>query len=300
MQIAVSGASGLVGSALCRRLERNGHQVYRLVRESSNSKSPHGRDLTWEPPSGLADPGRLNQIDALVHLAGRSIATGRWTPQEKQLIRDSRVQATEQLVRQILLLDAPPKTIISASAVGIYGDTGDDLVDESSPLGSDFLADIARDWEAACAPLSAAGLRVAHPRFGIILSKDGGALAKMLPLFTWFLGGQLGSGQQYWSWIALEDCIRGLLWLLECQESQGGYNFVSPTPVTNKEFTRILSQTMHRPALLPAPAFGLRLALGQMADALLLSSCRVAPRRLIEEGFQFEYSQLDQFLRTQC
>jgi uncharacterized protein (TIGR01777 family) len=262
-----------------------------------SQKLAFGDPIDWDPRAGLSTPSALNGVDAIVHLAGRSIASGRWTPQEKSRIRESRVAATATLVDQILRLDSPPRTFISASAIGIYGDCGERYVDEQSPPACDFLADIAKDWEAACDPLREVGIRVVHPRFGIVLDEQGGALAKMLPIFRMGFGGKLGQGGQYWSWIALRDCVAALRFALQNESVQGVYNFVAPTPVTNRHFTTALGKALGRPVILPVPSFALRLALGEMADALLLSSCRVLPKRLTEAGFAFQYSILEQFFQ---
>lgn len=297
LRVAVSGSTGLIGAALCQRLKTAGHSVLPIERVSGKDQSSRaGGKILWEPDRGLLEPEQLNNVDCVFHLAGRSIASARWTASEKQLIRDSRVLATRRMVEQIGKLLAPPKLFISASATGIYGDHGDQPVDESTRPAHDFLADVASDWEDACLPLVPLGVRVVHPRFGIVLSRSGGALAKMLPLFRWMLGGRLGSGKQYWSWIALPDVVSALEWMLRDDAASGAYNVVAPQSISNLEFTRTLAAQLGVPALLPAPAWGLRLALGEMADSLLLSSCRVVPARLLESGFEFQYAQLQSFL----
>ena len=288
-RVAVTGASGLVGSRVVTALRDRGYEVVRLVRSGNVLKAD---ELLWNPASGLARPEQLNGFAAVIHLAGRSIAEARWTEAEKNRIYDSRVTATKRLVKQMLELEQRPPVFVSASAVGLYGDCGDTVVDETQPAGSSFLADVARNWELASAPLVEAGVRVAHARLAMVLERSGGALAKVLPLFRWGLGGRLGSGQQYWSWIAMEDVVSGLCWLLERSEAVGAYNFVAPEPVTNAEFTRVLANAVGRPAVLPAPRIALRTALGEMADALLLTSCRAVPKRLEAEGFAFRYRQL--------
>lgn len=321
LRVAVSGSSGLIGGALCRHLASQGYEVVRLVRPGSQPAAEHPTEeaapgpatnasavqvakphtpstLEWDPNQGLTEPDHWNQIDCVVHLAGHSIAAGRWTAAEKQRIRDSRVAATRRLVAQLLTVHHPPRVMISASAVGIYGDRGRDLVDERDPPASEFLANVASDWEEACQPLAQAGIRVAHPRFGIVLSPEGGALGKVLPLFRWYAAGRLGSGDQYWSWIALPDCIRGLQWLIETPDASGPYNLVAPQPVTNAHFTRAVAEAVGVKAPLPVPAWALRLGLGEMADALLLCSCRVMPRRLTQAGFTFDYPRLEEFLQS--
>ncbi len=240
----------------------------------------------------------MESVDAIVHLAGRSIASSRWTDAEKKRIRDSRVAATRRLVQQLVELNRPPAVFMGASAIGIYGDTGDKIVEEDHPSNDDFLASVARDWEEAVDPLRSQA-RVAHARLGIVLSSRGGALAKVLPLFRWMFGGRLGAGTQYWSWIALEDCVRAIVWMLENETASGPYNVVAPQPVTNAEFTRQLAKAVHRPVGLPVPKFALRIAMGEMADALLLCSCRVRPSRLLASGFQFNHSTLQHWLEAE-
>lgn len=291
-KIIVSGSSGLVGSRLVAALRSRDYEVKRLVRKSEALQPD---ELQWNPEVGLAEPQALNGIDAVVHLAGRNIASARWTQAEKKRIYDSRVVATTQLVKQMLTVEQPPSIFIGASAVGIYGDCGDQIVDENHPIGSDFLAGLARNWEASSLPLTEAGVRVAHARLGIVLDRNEGALAKMLPLFRWGLGGRLGNGRQYWSWIAIEDVIEGLCWLLENPNARGPYNFVSPEPVTNKEFTATLANAIGRPALIPVPKFALHLALGEMAE-LLLTSCRAVPKELEAAAFQFRSPSLSNYL----
>lgn len=305
MQIAISGSTGLIGSALCDRLQAQDHRLLRLVRPQSDTvtREAYGNNndvsVEWDPQHGLADPMQLNGIDAVFHLAGRSIAARRWTAKEKQRIRDSRVPATRKLSEQLAQLPNPPKKFISVSAIGFYGDCGDRVVDETTASGDDFLAEVARQWEAAAEPMEESGVSVIHPRLGLVLAASGGALEKMLPIFRWYLGGRLGSGQQYWSWIALEDCISALIWLLDQPQPNAIYNFVTPHPVTNAEFTRTLAAQLGRPVSLPVPAFALRLAMGEMADSLLLSSCRVAPKFLVEDGFEFTLARLDDALSAE-
>ncbi len=300
LRIAVSGSSGLIGRALCERLVASGHAVSSVQRVSqSDSAATSGGAISWDPARGLLDPQQLSGTDCMIHLAGRSIASARWTPSEKERIRDSRVRATRLLVDQICQLDLPPKTFISASATGIYGEHGAEEVDEATPRGHDFLADVASDWEDACLPLVQRGVRVIHPRFGMVLSRDGGGLAKMLPLFRWMLGGRVGSGKQYWSWVALPDVVSAIAWMMVETSAEGAYNVVAPQPMTNAEFTKTLAQQLGVPAILPAPIWGLRLTLGEMADALLLTSCLVVPRRLLDAGFKFRYPQLGPFLATE-
>lgn len=296
-QVAVSGSRGFVGSRLVAELKRRGYEVIRLLHTSKRDLQPD--ELIWNSESGLAKPQTLNGVGAVIHLAGRNIASARWSEAEKNRLYDSRVAATKQLVRQLLALEDRPSVFIGASAVGIYGDCGDSEVDESHSPGNDFLSEVARDWEAATLPLSSVGVRVAHARLGVVLDPDEGALAKMLPLFRWGLGGRLGSGKQYWSWVAIDDVIQGLCWLLENAQATGPYNLVAPQPVTNSEFTTKLANAMGRPAVFPAPKFALRLALGEMADAILLTSCRAVPKKLLSGGFQFQNPDLTLWLQKQ-
>lgn len=248
---------------------------------------------------GVADPQQLEGLDAIIHLAGRSINAKRWSRAEKARLRDSRVLATEKLVQQIANLKVKPKVFLSASAIGVYGSSGDRIVDENSPAGDDFLAKLAIDWERASQPLTDLGVRVVHARFGVILSRSGGALAKMLPLFRWGIAGVLGPGTQYMSWVSLHDCCRALIHILENTSLCGPVNIVSPNAITNRQFTKTLGGVLHRPTFLPVPGFALRTVLGEMADGLLLSSCRVQPVQLIQSGFQFDDETLEQALRRE-
>lgn len=302
MRIAVSGASGLVGAELVRVLSSDEHSISRFIRpnsKSSQSDSLYADNLKWVPETGLLQPELLNNIDAIVHLAGRSIGDGRWTDAERKRLRDSRVAATQRLVDQIVELENPPKTFVSASAIGIYGDQGGDPVDETSAAADSFLADVARDWEAASWPLTERGIRVVHARLGIVLSRHGGALGKVLPLFRFALAGPLGNGRQFWSWVSLTDCVRALQQFATDPSLSGPFNVVAPQAVTNREFTSAVAAAVHRPAIVPAPAWLLRLALGEMADALLLTSCRVIPKRLQQAGFEFQHKTLADFLKEE-
>ncbi|RMF39358.1 MAG: TIGR01777 family protein [Planctomycetota bacterium] len=291
-RIAITGASGLVGRALDRFLQGSGHLVIPLVRHD-----PVAGEIRWDP-TGPFDTGPLERVDVLVHLAGESIAGRRWNATKKQRIRQSRVEATRNLCHHLARMDRPPSTLLCASAIGYYGDRGDEMLDEQSPPGRGFLAQVGIDWEAAAAPAVEAGIRVVHLRLGMVLSPDGGALAMMLPIFRLGLGGRLGSGRQFWSWIAIDDVVSAIGFAMERPDLDGPVNVVAPQPVRNIEFTRTLAGVLHRPALLPAPSFLLRLGLGEMADELLLASARVRPRRLEEAGFQFCLPQLDVALRT--
>jgi uncharacterized protein len=242
----------------------------------------------------------LEGLDIIFHLAGRPIDSSRWTETEKRKLEDSRILSTQRLVSQISGLSRKPRVFVSASAVGYYGDCGDRWITESHPPATDdFLGSLAMRWEEASKPLDELGVRLVHARLGIVLSSQGGALAKVLPLFRMGAGGKLGSGQQYWSWIGLQDCCRGLMFLADHPEARGAFNLVSPHPVTNAEFTSHLGKALHRPTFLPAPKFALRAALGEMADALLLASCRVRPERLEQLGFAFNQPELPAFLAAE-
>jgi uncharacterized protein len=295
MNILLTGSSGLVGRALADRLGRESHRVIRLVRQSQAASKDR---RCWEPAAGRLEPSAVQDVDVVIHLAGENIAAGRWTSAQKARIRDSRVVATRLLCETMARSDTRPKLLISASAIGWYGDRGEEDLDEQSAPGAGFLADVCRHWEAATQPAVDAGVRTVNLRIGMVLSAAGGALAKMLPLFRLGLGGCLGSGRQYMSWITLEDLSRAAMFLLERPEIAGPVNATSPNPVTNREFTKALGQVLRRPTLLPAPAFALRMAMGEMADALLLASARVLPRRLQAGGFAFEYPDLSGALRS--
>lgn len=290
MTVAVSGSSGMVGSSLCALLTLLGHHVRPIVR----SPSEDSNDIAiWSDP---AEAEKLSQCDAVVHLAGKSIASGRWTESVKQEIRDSRVIKTRQLCESIAKLDTRPRTFVCASAIGIYGDRGDETLTEQSRPAEDFLADVAIQWEQSCEPAAEAGLRVVNARFGIVLSPDGGALQKTL-LPAKMMGGKLGSGRQWWSWIGLDDVVGGLYHALATEVLSGPVNFTAPSPVRNTEFASTLGKVLSRPALFPAPAFALRAALGEMADDLLLASTMALPKKLQESGYEFRFSQLDSLLR---
>jgi hypothetical protein len=293
MHVAVTGSRGLVGSALVPFLTTGDHRVTRLVR-----RAPVGPDeVAWDPARGMADLSRLDGVDAVVHLAGENIAAGRWTPARKAEIRRSRVDGTRRLCEALGRLPRPPKVLVSASAVGFYGDRGAEIVTEDSAPGSGFLADVGREWEAATEPASRAGIRVVNLRFGMILSPAGGALRKMLLPFRLGAGGRVGNGRQFMSWIALDDAIGAIHHCL-CEESvRGPVNLATPGPVTNADFTRILARVLRRPAVIPIPAFAARLLFGEMADALLLAGARAMPARLQASGYRFRFPDLESALR---
>jgi uncharacterized protein (TIGR01777 family) len=292
MKVAVTGASGLIGSALVASLAARGDQVLRLVRREAAAPD----ELGWDPAAGAIDPAALEGVDAAVHLAGENIAAARWTEARKRRLRDSRVGPTRLLAEALASLKRKPKLLVSASAIGYYGERGSTWLDETAPPADDFLGRLSVEWEAAAAPAVQAGIRVVHPRTGIVLSPRGGALAKMLLPFRLGLGGVVGSGEQYFSWIALDDAVGAILHVLEHRELAGGVNVVAPAPVTNAEFTRTLGRVLGRPTPLPVPAIGLRLALGEMADAVLAST-RVRPGRLLATGYAFRFPELEAALQ---
>jgi uncharacterized protein (TIGR01777 family) len=294
MHILVTGSTGLIGSTLVPFLTTGGHQVTRLVRRTPR---PGQAEVYWQPETGsIATPG-LEGLDAVVHLAGENIAAGRWSAEKKARIRDSRVQGTRLLCDALAQLINPPKVLVSASAIGYYGDRGAEVLREESRPGQDFLADVCRAWEAATEPAAQRGIRVVKPRFGMVLSAAGGALAKMLFPFKMGAGGRIGSGQQYMSWIALDDLLGAIYHALITDTLHGPVNAVAPNPVTNAEFTKTLGRVLRRPTLFPLPAFAARAAFGEMADALLLASTRVQPARLTDTGYAFRYPELAGALR---
>src|SRR5918998_2015923 len=291
MNVLISGATGLIGSVLARELEEGGHSITRLTR------SPKGADdIRWDPDAGTID-GSLEGHDGVVHLAGESIAEGRWTPEKKRRIMESRKKGTRLLTESLAKLATPPGVMVSASAVGYYGDRGNEVLREDSSPGSDFLAEVCQAWEAAADPAREAGIRVVHPRNGVVLSTEGGALARILPVFKLGGGGRIGRGRQWWSWIAIDDVAGAIAHALTDDSVEGPVNLGSPNPLTNAEFTRVLGEVLNRPTLFPLPAPAARLALGEVADALLLASQRMQPAKLEETGYEFRYPVLDGALR---
>jgi uncharacterized protein (TIGR01777 family) len=290
MRIAVSGASGLIGSALVPALESAGHEVLRLARREPVSPD----EVAWSPAEGTIDTDALAGVDAVVNLSGANIGR-RWTERRKAEILDSRVQATDLLARTAAALDPRPSVLVSSGGVGIYGDRGDEVLTEASELGSAFLADVGRAWEAAAEPAREAGIRVVNFRQGIVLTRRGGALERLLTPFRLGLGGRVGSGRQWWSWVALDDSVAGFRYALE-SDLAGRVNLTSPNPVTNAQFVTALGRALHRPTVLPAPAFALKAAFGDMADEALLQGQRVLPARLLEAGFVFAFPDLESAL----
>ena len=295
MTILVTGASGLVGQPLVATLRSLGHAVIELSRQAPSNSN----QLQWDPKTGnVSDLNALGSLDAVIHLAGENIAAGRWNDERKQAIHDSRVIGTQSLLKLIASLPVQPKTFISASAIGFYGDKGETTLDEKSPAGNDFLAKTCAAWEDASKPLDAQGIRRVLMRFGIVLSPQGGALAKILPPFQLGGGGTLGfTGNQYMSWIAIDDVIGSIVHALNHDDVKGSVNVVAPSPETNKAFTKILGRVLKRPTFVPAPEFALRLLLGEMADALLLGSTKVLPNKLEATGYTFQYPDLEGALR---
>lgn len=296
MKVAVTGATGLIGSALVPFLRSGGHEAAAL-RRARASREAAGGGPSWDPDTGALSEGALDGVDAVVHLAGENIAGGRWTAARKARIRDSRVDGTRRLAQALAALPRPPRTLVAASAVGFYGDRGDENLDESSAPGDGFLPDVCQAWEAAAAPAREAGIRVVHLRIGIVMTPAGGALAQMLFPFRMGVGGVIGSGRQYMSWVALDDVLGGILHALCTDGLSGPVNMVAPNPVSNAEFTKTLGRVLRRPTILPLPAFGARLAFGEMADALLLGGARVHPTRLGDGGFAFGHPHLEDALR---
>ena len=292
MRILVSGSTGFVGTALVEKLSRDGHAVARLVRRATPARNAaagkRAQEVRWDPVAAEFDAAAAEGADALVHLAGASIAGGRWNAARKDLLRTSRIDATRHLIAALAQLRRPPRVIVAASAIGFYGDRGEEVLTETSAPGDDFLAKLCREWEGEAARGTQFGARVVHARFGIILAKHGGALPRMAMPIKLGIGGRLGSGKQWMSWVALGETVSILEFALGTAALSGPINVVAPNPARNDEFTKILAKTLNRPAIFPAPAFALRLALGEMADGLLLGSQRVAPSKLVATGYAFE------------
>lgn len=288
MKIMVTGATGLVGSKLVPLLKQDGHEVVALTRRSPcNSSERH-----WNP-AGTLPPETFDGIEALIHLAGENIGDGRWTVAKKQRIRDSRVIGTRLLAEAAAASGGAVKTFVCASAIGFYGNRGNELLTEGSPVGSGFLAEVCRDWEGATEPARIAGIRVVNVRSGVVLSSAGGALAKMLLPFKMGVGGVVGDGSQYMSWLTVNEAARIYRFAVLHTDLHGPVNAVTPDPVTNTEFTKALGRVLHRPTILPLPAFVARLAFGEMADELLLGSTRVTPARLLAAGYQFQHPEIE-------
>ena len=290
MKVAITGSTGLVGTALTALLTSGGHEVLSISRGSS------GENLIWDPYSDKMESAGLEGVDAVVHLSGENIA-GRWSSEKKKRIRESRIKGTTLLSNTLAGMKAPPKVLVAASAIGYYGERGETILDEEAESGQGFLAEVCREWEAATQPAVEKGIRVVNLRIGVVLTPQGGALQKMLLPFKMGAGGVVGSGRQYWSWITLDDVIGAIYHALATDELSGPVNAVAPNPVTNREFTKILGEVLSRPTLFPLPGFAARLALGEMADELLLSSTRVKPKKLLASGYEFRKSDLESALR---
>jgi uncharacterized protein (TIGR01777 family) len=294
MKVAISGVSGLIGSALAHSLVEDGHEVFPLVRRDVRTSS----EIPWDPEGGTLPVARLAGLDAVVHLAAAGIGDKRWTSEYKQVLLTSRTRSTSLLARAVVGADPRPPVLLSASAIGFYGDTGELPVDEKSPRGQGFLAEVCSAWEAATGPAADAGVRVVHLRTGLVLSGHGGILSRLLPLYKAGLGGRLGTGRQYQSWISLTDEVAAIRFLL-ANPISGPVNLTAPDPVPQAEFARALAKAVHRPALIPTPAFAVRLATGQMGEEAALQGQRVLPGVLSEAGFIWNHSQLDEALRAE-
>jgi uncharacterized protein (TIGR01777 family) len=293
MDVAITGSTGMIGSALRRSLTADGHRVIGISRRASGPD-----DITWDPAAGKLDAAALKGVDAVVNLAGEGIADHRWSVEQRRKILESRVRGTELVASTLAGMASPPPVLVSGSAIGFYGDRGDQLLTEASEPGEGFLTEVCKAWEAATAPAAEAGIRVAVVRTGIVLTPAGGSLAKLLPLFRFGLGGRMGSGREWWSWIALDDEVGAIRFLLESPVS-GPVNLTAPAPVTNAELTRTLGKVLHRPTLVPVPSFGPKLLLGrELAEELLFSSARVTPRVLADAGYDFAHPDLEGALRS--
>lgn len=290
MKILITGASGLIGKAVVKSLIANGHELLLAGR----GEPKNANQIEWSVEEGFkeADRDRLEGLDAVIHLAGESIAGLRWTDDKKKAIRDSRVLGTRNLVNDLARLEKKPKVFISASAMGFYGDRGDEVLSEASPPGDTFLSDVCRDWEIESRRAEDLGIRTVLPRFSIVLSKDGGALATMLTPFKLGVGGVVGSGEQWMSWVSLDDVVNIVNLALEDERFRGAVNVASPNPVTNQEFTKTLGDVLYRPTFLPLPEFAVNLVFGEMGDALLIDSTRVEPKRLKDAGYEFKFTNL--------
>jgi uncharacterized protein (TIGR01777 family) len=293
MKILITGATGLIGTALQELLRTKGHELLLASRKEPRDAS----FIQWDVDDGFAEPERLEGIDAVVHLAGESVSGLRWTDEKKRAIRDSRVLGTRSVVHAISRLERKPEVLIAASAIGFYGNRGDEELTETSGAGKTFLAETCREWEAESRLAEDAGIRTVLLRTGIVLSKDGGALGTMITPFKLGMGGTIGSGKQWMSWISLDDHISVIEFCLEHEKMRGAVNSASPNPVTNQNFTAAMGEALYRPTIIPVPEFAVHLVFGEMGDALLLDSTRVVPKRLLDAGFKFRYPKLDQALR---
>ncbi len=296
MKILVSGAGGLIGSALLPSLLNDGHAVGRLVRSGPDS-DPASPRIYWDPQKNVIDEASMKGFEAVVHLAGENIAASHWDEETRRRIRDSRVHGTRLLSQTLTRLSPPPKVLVCASATGYYGSRGAEILTEDCPAGTGFLPEVCREWEAAADPAREKGIRVVHARFGMVLCSRGGALTKMLTPFKLGLGGRIGRGDQFMSWVAIDDAVRAIRFLLDSDALSGAVNAVSPNPVQNAEFTRALGRVLFRPTIAVLPAFAARMLFGPMADELLLASCRAIPRRLLDARFTFQLPEIEPALR---
>jgi uncharacterized protein (TIGR01777 family) len=292
MRILVTGSNGLIGRGLLAFLSQNGHVVVTLSRSKTRAA---GRHILWDPDSGTIDKNDLEDFEAVVHLAGESIV-GRWTPGKKARILESRAKGTRLLCETLTQLRGRPRVLVSASAIGYYGDRGDQMLDEQSSAGSLFLSEVAKAWEGATEPAARSGIRVVNMRIGFVLSRNGGGLGAMLLPFKLGIGGRVGSGRQYLSWIAIDDLVGAISHSILADSLRGPVNAVAPNPVTNREFTKTLGSLLRRPTVFPLPAFAARLMMGEMADELLLASARVTPSRLLASGYKFQFPELKEAL----
>jgi uncharacterized protein (TIGR01777 family) len=292
-RIVVTGATGLVGSLLCTKLEREGATVIRAVRRAARGDG----ELSWNPETGEMDSARLAGVHGVVHLAGENIAGRRWTAAFKERIRDSRLRGTRTVGEAIARANPRPAVFVCASAIGYYGDRGDEIMTETSAPADDFLGQVCRDWEAACQAARDAGVRTVNARIGVVLSPAGGALKKMLPPFKMGAGGVMGSGRQYMSWVAIDDVVGAVMFALANESVAGPVNVTSPNPATNREFTKTLGRVLARPTVFPMPALAAKVLFGEMAEALLLSSTRVSPQALSQAGYRFQFPELEAALR---
>jgi uncharacterized protein len=289
--VAIAGASGFLGTAFARHLTREGHEVRRIGRASSR-----GVDFQWDLDAGRLDPAALDGAEVVVNLAGENVAQ-RWTQAHKRAILTSRLRSTEVLAKTMAAVRTPPRVFLSTSAIGIYGSRGSQALDESSAPGRGFLADVVQQWESAATPARDAGVRLVHPRLGLVMHPDGGVLSKLLPLFNVGGGGKIGKGDQWMSWIGMHDLLRALVFLMNTDVITGPVNVTAPNPATNAQFSHTLGEVLHRPALATVPEFAVKLMFGEMGEETLLSGQRVLPRRLLDSQFQFDYPELAAALR---
>jgi len=293
MNILLTGSTGLIGSELSAFLSGNRHRIIRLVRRAQAGAN----EICWDPSSGTLDAQALEGLDAVVHLAGENIASGRWTAEKKRRIRESRIRGTQLIAKSLSRLFDPPKVLVSVSAIGYYGDRGEEKLDEDNDAGTGFLPQLCQEWESATEAAMIRGIRVVIPRLGMVLSEKGGSLPRMLTAFRLGVGGSIGNGRQYVSWIAIEDLVGIINHALHNESLHGPINAVSPNPLTNREFSQVLGRVLARPVWLALPSFAARIALGKMADEVLLASARVIPERLAESGFKFQFPDIEGALR---